>query len=50
MTLDSCTGWYDGAGNCADMDAYVECNCGCLAEDACDDYFGCGEACFAQHC
>ena len=50
MTLDQCEGWYAEPTNCADMDGYVECNCECLTEAVCDDYFSCGEICFADLC
>jgi hypothetical protein len=45
-----CTGWYDEPSNCADMDAYIECNCDCVEQDTCEAYFSCGEVCFADHC
>ena len=50
LDLTQCLGFYDDPTACADMDAYVECNCDCVLEPTCDGYFSCGEACFAQHC
>jgi hypothetical protein len=50
MSQGSCENWYATAGNCADMEAYTTCNCDCYTEDTCDDYFACGEICFADHC
>jgi hypothetical protein len=50
VTVAECSSWYDQPGNCADMPAYTECNCGCIGEDTCDAYYSCGELCFADHC
>jgi hypothetical protein len=50
VTVETCASWYDEPANCADMDAYVECNCDCLGQDTCDQYYACGELCFADHC
>lgn len=50
VTVEVCASWYDEPANCADMDAYVACNCDCITEDTCDAYYACGELCFADHC
>lgn len=50
VPVETCAAWYDDPGHCADMDAYVACNCDCLGEDTCDAYYACGELCFADHC
>ena len=50
VTVEVCASWYDQPANCADMDAYTECNCGCIGEATCDAYYACGEICFADHC
>lgn len=48
--LAQCEAYYDDDTQCADFDAYVECNCQCLGEETCDDYYGCGSICFEDHC
>jgi hypothetical protein len=32
------------------MAAYTACNCGCITEPTCSDYFACGNLCFNDHC
>jgi hypothetical protein len=50
MTVEQCEWWYEDENNCADLDAYIECNCECLDEETCDDYFSCGQFCFDEFC
>lgn len=50
MDAATCEAWYDDPASCADMDAYVTCNCDCVEEPTCDGYFSCGELCFADFC
>jgi len=52
LTLDSCTGWYEGLSEpaCRDMAAYTACNCECFEYPDCDTYFACGNLCFNDHC
>ena len=50
VTVEVCATWYDEPANCADMDAYTSCNCDCVGEPTCDEYYSCGEVCFARHC
>jgi len=49
LTQAACEQWYVD-GECKDMTAYTSCNCGCIGKNTCDDYFSCGEICFADHC
>jgi len=46
----SCEAWYAKPSNCVDMAKYVECNCECVKEATCADYFACGNLCFNDHC
>jgi hypothetical protein len=50
FTQMACEGWYAKASNCTDMAKYVECNCECVEEATCSDYFACGNICFNDHC
>jgi len=50
MTQPGCESWYDSPANCTDMDGYTTCNCDCVQMPTCDDYFTCGESCFASFC
>ncbi|MEL6347983.1 MAG: hypothetical protein AAFV53_33055 [Myxococcota bacterium] len=51
LDLETCLSFYDTATTtCADIDAYVECNCDCIEEDTCDGYFACGQVCFTLRC
>ncbi len=50
LTQASCEGWYARASNCRDMAAYTACNCECVKEATCSDYFACGNLCFNDHC
>lgn len=50
LSPDQCMAFYDDPGACADMDAYVACNCDCIEQPDCDGYFACGELCFLDHC
>ncbi len=50
MTQATCEGWYATASNCKDMAAYTQCNCGCIGEATCSDYFACGQLCFNDSC
>jgi len=50
LTQASCEGWYARASNCRDMPAYTACNCDCIGEATCSDYFACGNLCFNDHC
>ena len=50
MPIENCEWWYEDEANCADLNGYVNCNCDCLAEDTCDDYFACGQFCFDEFC
>ncbi len=48
--LAQCEAWYDDPTQCADFDGYVACNCDCIGEETCDDYYGCGSICFEDYC
>ncbi len=50
LTQTSCEGWYAKTSNCRDMNAYTACNCDCITEATCSDYFACGNLCFNDHC
>lgn len=50
LTQSQCEGWYATASNCANMAAYTSCNCDCISEATCNDYFSCGQICFDTHC
>ena len=50
LTQTQCVGWYANKSNCRDMDAYTACNCDCIVEATCSDYFACGNLCFNDHC
>lgn len=50
LSQASCEAWYAEPGNCANMAAYTVCNCQCIDQATCDEYFACGEICFADHC
>ena len=50
LTQQSCEAWYADDNNCSDMAAYTMCNCECITRATCDQYFACGEVCFADHC
>jgi hypothetical protein len=53
MDQAECESWYDVAediGDCADIEAYTQCNCDCIGEDTCDGYFACGQLCFVDFC
>ncbi len=50
MTQATCEGWYATASNCKDMAAYTLCNCDCIKEANCSDYFACGQLCFNDSC
>ena len=50
LTQTQCEGWYAKASNCRDMSAYVACNCDCVTEATCSDYFACGNLCFNDFC
>jgi len=50
MGMPQCLDWYDDDGNCTNMTGYIACNCDCIGEPVCDDYFVCGEVCFNQFC
>ena len=47
-----CEGWYaDPAQHmCADIEGYTACNCNCVDEPTCDEYFSCGMLCFEDYC
>ncbi|MCH9687100.1 MAG: hypothetical protein K0V04_37035 [Deltaproteobacteria bacterium] len=52
LTQDQCEGWYaDPAQNmCYDIEGYTACNCNCVEEPTCDEYFACGMTCFEDFC
>ena len=50
LTQVQCEGWYAKTTNCRDMQAYTACNCDCVTEATCSDYFACGNICFNDHC
>jgi hypothetical protein len=50
FTQASCEAWYAKPSNCTDMAKYVECNCECVKEATCSDYFACGNICFNDYC
>ena len=52
LTQAQCEGWYGDPAQhmCADIDGYTSCNCGCVEEPTCKDYFDCGMLCFEDFC
>jgi len=52
LTQEQCEGWYaDPAQHmCDDIDGYTVCNCNCVEEPTCDEYFSCGMLCFEDFC
>ncbi len=50
LTQESCELFYADMSNCADMAQYTTCNCDCMAQDTCENYFACGQNCFNDHC
>ena len=50
LTQTQCEGWYAKQSNCRDMNAYIACNCNCITEATCSDYFACGNLCFNDSC
>jgi hypothetical protein len=50
LTQASCEAYYANKANCLDMAGYTYCNCYCVQESACADYFACGQLCFNDYC
>ncbi len=50
LTQASCEAYYANAANCLDMAGYTYCNCYCVQESKCADYFACGQLCFNDYC
>jgi hypothetical protein len=50
LSQAQCEGWYADPANCADMAGYTSCNCACVGEATCSDYFACGNLCFNDFC
>lgn len=50
LTQASCEAFYANKANCLDMAGYTACNCYCVQEQACGDYFACGQLCFNDYC
>jgi len=50
ITQQDCEAFYTSSGNCTDIAAYTTCNCNCITEATCSDYFACGNICFNDHC
>ncbi|MEC7524552.1 MAG: hypothetical protein VYE22_32030 [Myxococcota bacterium] len=51
ITQEACEGFYDeSTTTCGDLDGYTRCNCRCIEEPTCDDYFSCGMTCFEDWC
>ena len=47
---EDCTQWYGNPDNCLGMPFLVDCECSCLVNDSCSDFFTCLEACGQTHC
>ena len=50
LTQSSCEAYYANKANCLDMAGYTYCNCYCITEATCGDYFACGQLCFNDYC
>lgn len=50
LTQAACEGYYANKANCLDMAGYTYCNCYCITEATCGDYFTCGQLCFNDYC
>ncbi len=50
-TRAECLAFYSDAGNCADMDGYVECECACLDDEGgCEAFNLCELHCLGTYC
>lgn len=51
LTMPQCLTFYDPATTtCADIAGYTTCNCACITEATCGEYFACGMTCFEDWC
>ncbi len=50
LTLEQCEAWYADPASCADINGYTACNCQCIDELTCTEYFDCGQICFENWC